>query len=123
MNRTRGELFSRAALAANQYGRVSRRNLRDEFIDALHRTALADHVVFDIDVGKQTFVFVFEPFEVTRVFDRDGGDAGDRGDELQVVLVEPVSGVRRIEIEHAEFAVEHYQRNAHHGVRTRFDEA
>ncbi len=48
MDRTRRELFTRAALTGDKHGRIRRRHFRDEVIDALHRGGFADHVVLDV---------------------------------------------------------------------------
>src|ERR1041385_528738 len=92
-------------------------------IDALHRRAFAYHVVFDVYIGEQTLVLSLQPLEVARVFDSYSRDAGDRGDELQVVAVELIAGLSSVEIKHAQLATEHDQRHAHNGMRPRGDQA
>src|SRR5712692_12067564 len=79
MNRVCRQLLPGSAFTANQNGRVRRRDLSNEFIYSPHRRALADHLVFNLALLLQALVFIFQPLDLPRIRERDGGDTGNRG--------------------------------------------
>src|SRR5712692_7357780 len=64
MNRVCRQLLPGSALAPDQHRRISRRHLRDEFIDSAHRRALTDHLVFNLALLLQALVFIFQPLDM-----------------------------------------------------------
>src|SRR6185503_9737294 len=114
MNGPRRQLLACSTLARDQHGRISRRHFRDVVIDALHRCAFADHVVFDVYICKQPLVLRREPLKLSRILDRNSSNASDCRDELQVIAIESIVRQSGIEIQHTQRSVEHDQRHAHH---------
>ena len=74
--------------------------------------ALAHHVVLDIEVGNQPLIFAYQPFDVARVFDGDGGDGGNGRHELQMVFVKKGVGLFGVEINNSQRALQHDERHA-----------
>ena len=111
MNGARGQFLAGAALSGNQHGRFGGRNLGDELIHLSHQGAFAYHVVFDIRVRQQSLIFALQHSDVPRVLDRYRRDRGNRGHQLQMILIKLNSRLIRIEINHAEGALNHDQRN------------
>jgi hypothetical protein len=52
--------------------------------------------VLKLDFGAQALVFAAEAFELASVFEGDGGEAGDGGEKLQVVVGEARGGIAAV---------------------------
>ena len=112
MNCARNQLLSGAALSTDQDGRIRRRHPRKEPIDLLHAVALANHVVLQIDFRRQPQVFLFQPQQPARIFERHSGDAGDAGHKFQVVTIKTGNRVGRVQINAANHPLKDGQGNA-----------
>ena len=63
-----------SAFPIYQNGRVGLRNARYELVDLLHGRGFTYHVVFEIQVRTKPFRFLFQPFKVFAIFERDSGN-------------------------------------------------
>ena len=117
------QLLARAALAAYQDRRVAGRDLPDELVNLMHPLGVTDHVVGDADLVPEPLVLTLQPVDVSGVFERDGGDACNAGQQMEMVFVEPRRGMGADEINHTKLPAEVDQRDAQHGRRSRSDQA
>jgi hypothetical protein len=101
-----------SAFAADQDGCVRRRRSRQEPVHIFHRAAFANHVVLQIDFRRQAQIFLLQPQQPPRIFQRNGGDAGDAGHQFQVLFVKTGDGVGRIQIDAANHPLKNRQRHA-----------
>src|SRR5436189_5418791 len=76
MDRACRQIFAGSGLAGDQDGPVGRSRPADELINLLHSKGLADHPVLDVDHFIQAQVFAFQPCDIPRVLESDGGKAG-----------------------------------------------
>ena len=82
------EFFAGSTLAANEHGGIAFRYARDEIADAAHGRALADQRAIGFDLRAEALVLGTQRIELQQVLQRDGGDAGNRTDEIGVIFVE-----------------------------------
>ena len=111
MDRMRGQLFSGPAFAADQNRRVRRRNFGDELIDGAHRSAFANHLVFDSDLFVQAAIFIFQRLNLPRVLESNRRNSGDARQQLQMLFVKACRCVACVEIDHAQGLLENQERN------------
>ena len=71
-------------------------------IDLLHRLALADHVVRQVRVGNQPFVFALKVQNVSDILNRHRRDGRHGRYQLKVVFVKTNVGHIRDEINNAQ---------------------
>jgi len=93
-----GEFFAGATLAVDQHGGVAGGHTLDELVDVAHARALADHIVLQADLGAELPILDAQMFELSGVFDGDCGQAGDRGEQLEVVARERGGVIFGVEI-------------------------
>ena len=68
--------------------------------------------MLDIDFLLQTPVFTLQPFDVARVFERDGNHRGNGGQEMQVVFIQVGAGMCRVGINDSQLRTEDGERHA-----------
>ena len=82
----------------------------------MHRRALAEQAAVDVDHRAQLGDVALEVFDVSSPAEREGGDAGDDGHELQVIAIE-FNRVTAREVQHAFHAAGARDRHAKHRSR------
>ena len=88
VNRAGDELFSRSALAGNQDSRFARRDSRNHLLHLLDGAAFAHHRVFDLHFLLEPLILSFQPLHILCVFEGNGSDGGDCGQQLEVASIE-----------------------------------
>ena len=111
-----GEFFAGTTLAVDQDGRVAGGHALDELVDVAHARALADHIMLQADLGAELPILDAQMFELSGVFDGDCGQAGDRGEQLEVVARESGGVIFGVEIYDAERLAGGHQWHAKHRV-------
>jgi hypothetical protein len=71
------EFLAGAALAADEDGRFGRSHSRQELEDFLHARAFTHQAAIEGDLFHQALIFLFQPLQTARIFQRHGGDASD----------------------------------------------
>src|SRR5689334_2694411 len=112
MNRPRYQLLAGPTLASNQNCRIGWRYLGDELIDLLHRGAISNHAVLNLNRRLQSFPLAFQPFHMTDIFDIAGNETGYCRQQFQLTVLEICSGPSRIQINHASRFAEYPKRHA-----------
>jgi hypothetical protein len=107
MNCPRHQLFSGAAFATHQDRGIGRRHPRQKPVDLLHGITFADHVVLQIDFRSQPQVFLFQPQQPPRIFERDGRDAGDAGHQLQMISIKTRDRVGGVQVDAADYSLKY----------------
>src|SRR5262249_32319073 len=72
MNSSSDEFFSGTALATNQNRRIDAGYFADELVNLADLSALADHIVLDIDFFLKAPILTFQPLNVSSMLERDG---------------------------------------------------
>ena len=78
--------FAGAALSPDEHGGIALRDAGDELLHLANLPALADEVAGRVELSFQALVFGAQRIEREDVFKRDGCDAGDRVEEMNVVF-------------------------------------
>src|SRR4051812_31219049 len=103
------DFFAGAALSANQDGGVALRDAGDELFYLANLAALANEVVGRVELSFQALVFRTQRIERQYVFKRDGGDAGDGIEEVDVVFAKGRRRWERNEIDDADSSFDGHQ--------------
>ena len=100
MDSASDQLLAGSAFTADQNCRIRRRDPGYKLIHRPHLRTLADHTVFDVDVGLQPAVFVLQPFHLPGVLERHAGCSCDAHHQLKVVFVESNSRLFGLQVDH-----------------------
>ena len=100
MDSASDQLLTSSAFTADQNCGLCRRDLCNKLIHRSHPRTLADHIVFEIDVGLQFAVFVFQPFDLPSVFESNAGSTRNTHHQLKMTFVKFNFRLLRLEIDH-----------------------
>ena len=81
------DLFTGAALAADEHGGVAGRDLGDECLELPNVSAFADEAGVGVELLFEPEILGAQCVEGEYVFERDGGDVGGRLEKVDVIFV------------------------------------